>query len=108
MVGDVVKNRIDAQRDSMVAQVTEIFPDLTAAEEATRSLLAGWGVSVTLYPSYLAFARKCYKITNNHIGTTAKNEICYQHDLWSSRGLLSYYLQQIAFSVAEVDISSCT
>jgi len=110
VVGDVVKNRVDAQKDSMVAQVTDIFPDLEAVETTTRGLLAGWGVSVTLYPSYLAYARRVYKITKVHIGTTAKNEVCIEYGKWSNtaRGLDKYYLQQIAFSVGEIDISSCT
>ena len=59
MVGDVVKNRIDAQRDSMVQQVTTQFANLAALETAGKNLLVGWGIATPLIPSYLAFVRQC-------------------------------------------------
>ena len=108
LVGDVVKNRIDAQRDSMVAQETTKFGDLVSAETNAKNLLVGWGVSVTLIPSYLAFARQCYRIDGTHQGSIGVNEMCYAAAHWSARGLDLYYLQQIAFAVTGVDISSCT
>jgi len=108
LVGDVVKNRIDAHRDSMVSQETTKFGDLVAAEEACKADLTGWGISVTLIPSYLAFARQCYRISQTHQGTIGVNEMCYAAEHWELRGLNIYYLQQIAFSVTGVDISTCT
>jgi len=108
MVGDVVKNRFDAQKTSMVQQVTGKFGDLVGVEEAAKNLLSGWGVDVYLIPPYLAFARECYRISNTHQGAIALNEICIAHDKWATRNLNSYYLQQIAFAVADIDISSCT
>ena len=108
MVGDVVKNRIDAQRDSMVAQQGTQQPLLVAAEEATKALLNGWGVSVTLIPSYLAYARRCLKITSTHGADIALEELCIEHDKWETRGLVSWYMQEIAQAVVDVDISTCT
>lgn len=108
MVGDVVKNRIDAQRDSMVAQVGTQFPIYVAAEEATKALLNGWGVSVTLIASYLAFARRCVKICATHGADIALEELCIEHDKWETRGLTSWYMQEIAQAVVDVDISTCT
>ncbi|GAH06643.1 unnamed protein product, partial [marine sediment metagenome] len=63
LVGDVQKNRIDAQRDSMIEQVTNRFAEITAAEEAAKALLVGWGISTMYVPFYLSFARQCYSIT---------------------------------------------
>lgn len=108
LVGDVVKNRIDAQRDSMVAQETIKFGELVAAEEACKNLLTGWGISVTLIPSYLAFARQCYRIDATHQGTIGVNEMCYAAEHWELRGLNIYYLQSIAFAVTGVNIATCT
>ena len=108
IVGDVIKNRIDAQKDSMVEQVTNRFADMEAMETATKNLMVGWGLSVIYLPSYYAFARQCYKITNNHAGAIAHDEICIAHDKWESRGLNSYYLQVIAMDVFSVDIADCT
>lgn len=108
LVGDVVKNRIDAQRAGMVAQETIKFGELEAAETNAKTLITGWGLSVTLIPSYLAFARECYRIDNTHQGAIGVNEMCIAAAKWNTRGLDLYYLQQIAFAVTGVDISSCT
>jgi len=108
MVGDVVKNRIDAQRDSMVTQETAKFAALAAAETATKNLLVGWGLSTVLIPFYLSFARQCYSITQKHAGAVAVTEICIREAAWVTRTLDPYYLQVIANDVFSVDISSCT
>lgn len=108
MVGDVVKNRFDAQRDSMVAQETTQFGNLVLLEEGVKTLLEGWGISVTGIPSYLAFARQCYRISRTHQGTTMINEICYAAEHWELRGLNIYYLQQIAFTAVGAVIDTCT
>jgi len=108
IVGDVIKNRIDAQRDSMVEQATTQFGNLVAIEEQVKALLTNWGVNVTLVPFYLAFARQCYKITRKHSGDIAHDEICIRHDDWAARNLTSFYLQTIAMDVFTVDIADCT
>ena len=108
LVGDVIKNRIDAQRDSMVAQVGTRFADAEAVEVATKALLTGWGISVVEIPSYLSYSRKCMGILNKHSGTIAHDEICIAHDVWVARALDTYYCQVIAMDVHGVDISDCT
>ena len=108
MVGDVVKNRIDAQRTSMVAQVTTQFPLVEAAELAAKSRLNDWGVTTTLIPSYLNFARQCKSISLRHSSVVALNEICLRFDSWVSRGLSPFYLAEICNDVCGIDISSCT
>jgi len=108
MVGDVVKNRFDALHDSMVEQVTNKFRDLVTAETAAKALLNSWGVSTTLVPFYLSFARQCMSIANKHADEIALDEICIRFDSWVSRGLNTWYLQQICLGVTGIDIASCT
>ena len=110
IVGDVIKNRIDAQKDSMVAQATTQFGLITAKENATKTLLTGWGVSTALVPMYLSYARELYGITKKHTGTIAANEACLACKKWgdAKRGLSMYYLQVIATDVFELDVSACT
>lgn len=108
LVGDVIKNRIDAQRDSMVSQVGPRFAEAEAVEVATKNLLTGWGLSVIFVPSYLAYSRECMGILNKHTGDIAHDEICIAHDKWETRGLDSYFMQVIAMDVHSVDISDCT
>lgn len=108
MVGDVVKNRIDAQRDSMVAQATTKFGELVAAEEAARGILTTAGVSVTLFPSYLAAARRFYKIGKTHSGLVAQTEMCIESKKWALRGLVQGTLNAICLAVTDVTIAACT
>jgi len=108
MVGDVVKNRIDAQKDSMVEQITNRFSEMVAAEEATKNLLVGWGISTMLTPFYLSFARQCYSVVNKHAGAIAVTEICIKANAWNERGLDLFYLETISNDVFSVDITSCT
>ena len=110
IVGDVVKNRIDAQKTSMVSQATTQFSQLVAKEESTKTLLTGWGVSVALVPMYLSYARELYGILQSHTGTIAANEACLACKKWgdTKRGLDMYYLQVIATDVFELDVSACT
>jgi len=110
IVGDVIKNRIDAQKDSMVSQQTTIFADMASFEQAVKTLLEGHNVPTTLIPFYLSFARQCYKITNTHAGTTAHDEICLRIADWGAtcRGLYKPYLAEIADEVFSVDCYDCT
>ena len=110
IVGDVIKNRIDAQKDSMVSQVTAVFADQAAYEVAVKTLLEGHNVPTTQIPFYLAFARQCYKITKTHAGTTAHDEICLRVADWGAtiRGLFKPYLAEISDEVFSVDVYDCT
>ena len=108
IVGDVIKNRIDAQKDSMVEQETAVFTDIVAAETQTKQLLEGWGISTMLTPFYLSFARQCYSVARKHSGAIAVTEICIKANAWSERGLDIYYLSQISNDVFSIDITSCT
>ena len=110
IVGDVIKNRIDAQKDSMVSQETAIFADMAAFETSIKTLLEGHNVPTTLIPFYMSFGRQCYKITKTHAGTTAHDEICLRVADWSStiRGLFGPYLAEISDEVFNVDVYDCT
>ena len=108
MVGDVIKNRFDAQHDAMVEQVTNKFSELASAEADAKALLNSYGVSTTLVPFYLSFARQCYSISTKHADEIALDEICIRFDSWVSRGLDPWYLQQICLAVTAIDIASCT
>jgi hypothetical protein len=107
-VGDVVKNRIDAQRDSMAAQFTDKSGEAVSVEEDTKAILESHGVSVTLYSSYLACARRMKKISNTHEGSVGVLELCIEATKWALRGLTEAYLLEICLGVTGVDISTCT
>lgn len=110
IVGDVIKNRFDALKDSMVEQVTDQFALLVAKETAVKNLLTGWGVPTPLIPFYLSYGRELYGITKKHSGAVAQKEACLATKKWKdpARGLNAYYLQVIASDVFGLDVSACT
>jgi len=108
MVGDVVKNRFDALHDTMVEQFTDKAADYVNAETAAKTLLNGWGVSITLVPSYLSWARQCQSTSTKHSDAIALAELCLKFDTWLARALDPYYLQEICLGVCGIDLSSCT
>ncbi|MBU1067707.1 hypothetical protein KKE60_07950 [Patescibacteria group bacterium] len=108
MVGDVVKNRFDAQHDSMVEQVTNKFASFVTAENAAKTLLNAAGISTVEIPFYLSFARQCESISTKHSDQVALEELCIRLESWVSRGLDVYYLEQICLVVCGIDLASCT
>lgn len=107
-VGDVVKNRIDAQRDNMAAEFSAVSGDLVQLETDTKAILEAASVSVTLYASYLAYARRCFKIHRTHEGTVGALELCIEATKWALRGLVEANLLTICLGTTGVDISTCT
>jgi len=97
IVGDVIKNRIDAQRDSMVAQATSKFGELEALENGVKAVLIAAGVATILMPGYYAFARQLYKQKTNH-GTNSVTTAEAQRlkVAWQGRGLASATLILVA------------
>jgi len=108
IVGDVIKNRIDALKDSMVEQVTDKFADLVNIESQTKSMLNSWGVKSIQVPFYLSYARKLWRLSMKHSGGTLNTEACIATKAFIDRGLDPYYLQEIAEDVFGIDVSSCT
>ena len=97
MVGDVIKNRIDAQKDSMVAQVTTQFGLLEALETAVKSVLITGGATTITMPYYLAYARQCWKLIKNHgVNAISEAEAKAFANCWEDRGLTSALLILVA------------
>jgi hypothetical protein len=108
IVGDVVKNRIDAQKGFMVDQATDQFAMIVAKEEAINSKIEAWGVHSITKPFYLSYGRKLYGLMRKHTGDTLNEEACIATQAFVTRGLNPYYCQQIALDVFSIDVSACT
>lgn len=87
IVGDVVKNRIDAQKDFMVANAGAHFEMLTQIENKVAAYCDGQGINVMLKPFYMSLCRKVYKLMNKHTGITLRDEVCIAIRSWDMRGL---------------------
>jgi len=108
IVGDVVKNRIDAQKTFMVDQAKDRFDELVGKEEAVNSKIEAWGVHSIQKPFYLSYGRKLYGLGRKHSGDTLIEEACIATKAFVDRGLDPYYLMTIAQDVFSIDVSACT
>lgn len=102
---EAVKLRFAAQRDSMVEQVEAKFAELVEVERKAKRVVETAGVTVNLIPSYLNFARQCYRLSQMFSGDTQTNEVYYRYITWVSRGLTGSVLRDIA-ELCGVDIES--
>jgi len=108
IVGDVVKNRIDAQKTFMVDQAKDRFDELVGKEEAINSKIEAWGVHSIQKPFYLSYGRRLYGLGRKHSGDTLIEEACIATKAFTDRGLDPYYLMTIAQDVFSIDVSACT
>ena len=108
IVGDVVKNRVDAQKDNMVANATPEFNALASKEAAMGSYLDAQGINTMLKPFYMSYGRKLYALQKKHEGVTYENEACIATFAWQRRGLNIATLIYIANTYFDVDVSACS
>jgi len=108
IVGDVVKNRIDAQKDFMVANASSHFDALAQLEAKCAAYCDGAGINVMLKPFYMSLCRKVYKLMNKHTGTTLRDEVCIAVQAWNTRGLVEADEVAIILAANGYDASYCT
>ena len=108
IVGDVVKNRIDAQKDFMVANASPEFDALAAEETSIASYCDPLGISPMLKPFYMSFGRKIHGLKRKHADDTLHDEVCIAAVAWGARGLDLFHLATISENIYSVDIWDCT
>lgn len=96
MDATVIGARFAAQRDGMVEQEQGIQAELAEVERHARIILNEAGVSVVQIPSYLCFARQCYKVGKTHLEATRVNEVWIKYQTWVYRGLNGPLLATLA------------
>ncbi|MEO0102885.1 MAG: hypothetical protein ABIK81_04200 [candidate division WOR-3 bacterium] len=101
---EVVKQRFSGQKDNMVEQVAEIFPNLVALEEAAKTVLDSEGVPITLYPMYLSYAREVWRLVNNFGGDVLYNEIRIAENKWIARALSAAVLERIRIDIFGINL----
>ena len=108
IVGDVAKNRIDAQKDFMVAQATTQFSQLATEEAQIAAYLDPLGISPMLKPFYMSYGRKLHMLKRKHTDDTLHDEACIATVAWSTRGLDLFHLATIALNIYTIDVFDCT
>ncbi len=108
IVGDVVKNRIDAQKDFMVANASSHFDRLAELEAKVATYCDENGINVMLKPFYMSACRKVYMLMNKHTGTTLHDEVCIAVRVWDMRGLTEATITACILAANGYDASGCT
>lgn len=108
IVGDVVKNRIDAQKDFMVAQASLQFSALAAEEAQIAAYLDPLGISPMLKPFYMSYGRKIHMLKRKHTDETLHDEACIATVAWGTRGLDLFHLATICLNIYSIDVFDCT
>ena len=108
IVGDVVKNRIDAQKDFMVAQFGPQVQLMASEEAQIASYCDPLGLSPMLKPFYMSFGRKLHALKRKHTDVTLHDEACIATVAWGARGLDLFHLATIALNIYSIDVFDCT
>lgn len=108
IVGDVVKNRIDAQKDLMVAQFEPEASSLVTEENQIAAYLDPLGIDVMRKPFYMSYGRKLHALKRKHTDDTLHDEACIATVAWSTRGLDIFHLATIALNIYTINVFDCT
>ena len=98
-----VKGALDAMRPAMLANVTAVFPMITAMELQVKQVCDGKGVPTIQYPFYLNFGREIWALTRREVsGESLALEAAVLITKWVGRGLTQSVLQAIRTDVFNV------
>ena len=98
-----IKATLDELRPSMLANVTAVFPMITAMELQVKQVCDGAGVPTIMYPFYLCFGREMWALGRKDIsGESFAQAAAVLIAKWVSRGLSAPVLQAIRTDVFNV------
>jgi len=83
---DSIKQRFADQKDTMVEQEEAIFGEISLIEAKAKVVCEAAGIASCDIPTYLNFARQCYKFFKKFSGLTRTNEVLFWFNHWVSRG----------------------
>ena len=98
-----IKATLDEKRPAMLANVTAVFPLITAMELQVKQTCDASGVPTIQYPFYLCFGREMWKLSRKEIsGESLAQEAAILIAKWVARGLTQSVLQAIRSDVFNV------
>ena len=98
-----LKATLDEMRPSMLANVTAVYPMITAMELQVKQVCDGAGVPTIQYPFYLNFGREIWALTRKEVsGESLALEVAVLITKWVARGLTQSVLQAIRTDVFNV------
>ena len=98
-----IKGILDDMRPAMLANVTAVFPLITAMELQVKQTCDASGVPTIQYPFYLNFGREIWALTRKEVsGESLAQEAAVLIAKWVARGLTQPVLQAIRSEVFNV------
>jgi len=98
-----IKATLDDMRPAMLANVTAVFPLITAMELQVKQVCDSAGVSTIQYPFYLNFGRELWALSRKDIsGESYAKEAAVLITKWTGRGLTQAVLQAVRTDVFNV------
>lgn len=99
--GDVRKTLYDAQKDSMVANITQPTKDLVKIELKVKQICNTAPFLHQYY--YIIFGKEIYSKTLSHSGESLVNEAIILENKWHMRGLDHAYMEKIKEIFIKID-----
>jgi hypothetical protein len=98
-----IKGILDDLRPAMLANVTAVFPLITAMELQVKQTCDASGVPTIQYPFYLNFGRELWALTRKEVsGESLAQEAAVLVAKWTARSLAAPVLQAIRSEVFNV------
>jgi hypothetical protein len=97
--GDVLSERVAKLKPMMKSQVESEFPALAEVENEVKVILGDIGLSSSLNPPYLNFARETYRMSKRLLGKQLLREVNASMAKWIARGFDQDILERIRNAV---------
>jgi hypothetical protein len=99
LAGDVLSERVATLKPMMKSQVEAEFPLLVEVENEVKVILGDVGITSSLNPPYLNFARKTYRMSKKLLGKQLLREVDASMAKWIARGFDRDILERIRNTV---------
>lgn len=99
LAGDVLSERVATLKPMMKSQVETEFPLLVEVENEVKVILGDVGISSSLNPPYLNFARETYRMSKKLLGKQLLREVDATMAKWIARGFDRDILERIRNTV---------
>jgi len=94
-----IKEILDEERPTMLVNAGTKFAEITAMEDATKTIVNTAGISAKDTANYLNFAREVWKADGTYEGETLAIEVEVFLNKWVARGLTQSVLESIRTNV---------
>ena len=99
LAGDVLSERVATLKPMMKSQIEAEFPALVEVENEVKVILGDVGISSSLNPPYLNFARETYRLSKRLLGNQLLREVNAAMAKWIARGFDQDILERIRNTV---------